>query len=50
MNYDGLLFNLIYAEIQFDDGNCNYLEEVEEHRVARFYKIVTSNGEKVKLD
>ena len=47
-NYDGLLFQIIYAKMEADN-DIFYDNDDEEDYVEKFYNIVTANGTKVQM-
>ena len=47
-NYDGLLFQMIYAKMEADN-DIFYNYEDDKDCVEKFYNIVTSNGSKVRM-
>jgi len=47
-NYDGLLFQIIYAKMEVDN-DILYDNDDEEDYVEKFYNIVTANGTKVRM-
>ena len=49
-NFDGVLFQTIYVKFHGANNECGVIEPFEEDYVNKVFKIVTSNGNKVKTE